>query len=115
MQIADGTIRFTLCSADGREVAHEIDSLVATTLADNLVAKHQLATKAGLESETYVFTPEFLADLGAAFAKQFTLPTTSSTVALKLWLAAQREVYGLKKNTSELQGSLVLTASIPSS
>lgn len=96
MQVEDGNVRFTL-KIDGEEKPFEADSLVATTIADQLVAKHKLGTKPVEGGETYEFTPEFYADIGNAFGAAFKLPTTSSQIAMKVWLAAQREVYGLKK------------------
>jgi hypothetical protein len=104
MQIDDGIVRFSL-TIDGVATPFEADSLVATTIADSLVAKHNPPKKTTPDGETYDFSPEFYVDIGSAFADAFGLPTKSSSIAMKIWFAAQREVYGLKKNTSEPPGS----------
>lgn len=86
----DGLIEFTLRSENG-ESLHQVDSLIAATVADELVRQHSLE----IAGDTYVFTTDFLDALVKAFVERFKLPTITSDIALRIWLAAQHDVYGV--------------------
>jgi hypothetical protein len=86
-----GLIPFTLNNGDG-ETSHEVDTLLATTVADELVRKHKLP----IENDQYVFTPEFLDELAAAFSRWFKLPAINGDIAVRIWVASQVKVYGIR-------------------